>query len=59
MLIEFSVANFRSLRDRQTFSLAKAKGDELLNTNTFQVEAVNKFHLLRSAAIYGPNAQWH
>ena len=56
MLIEFSVANFRSLRDRQTFSLAKAKGDELLNTNTFQVEAVNKFHLLRSAAIYGPNA---
>ncbi len=56
MLIEFSVANFRSLRDRQTFSLAKAKGDELAETNTFTASAVNEFDLLRSAAIYGPNA---
>lgn len=56
MLIEFSVANFRSLRDRQTFSLAKAKGDELAETNTFTALAVNEFDLLRSAAIYGPNA---
>jgi len=56
MLIEFSVANFRSLRDRQTFSLAKAKGDELAETNTFAVLAANEFDLLRSAAIYGPNA---
>ncbi|MES9859109.1 MAG: ATP-binding protein [Sedimenticola sp.] len=56
MLIEFSVANFRSLQDRQTFSLTKAKGDELAETNTFTVSAVNEFDLLRSAAIYGPNA---
>lgn len=56
MLIEFSVANFRSLRDRQTFSLAKAKGDELAETNTFTALAFNEFDLLRSAAIYGPNA---
>lgn len=56
MLIEFSVTNFRSLRDRQTLSLAKAKGDELLDSNTFSVQAANKFELLRSAAIYGPNA---
>lgn len=56
MLIEFSVANFLSLRDRQTFSLAKATGDELLNTNTFWAEAATRFYLLRSAAIYGPNA---
>ncbi|WP_260291415.1 AAA family ATPase [Sedimenticola hydrogenitrophicus] len=56
MLIEFSVANFRSLRESQTFSLAKAKGDELLETNTFTATAFNRFELLRSAAIYGPNA---
>jgi hypothetical protein len=56
MLIEFSVGNFRSLRDRQTFSLVKAKGDELVETNTFTKQAVNDFELLRSAAIYGPNA---
>lgn len=56
MLIEFSVANFRSLRERQTFSLAKAKGDELVASNTFKVQAANEYALLRSAAIYGPNA---
>lgn len=56
MLIEFSVANFRSLRDRQTFSLTQAMGDELAESNTFTIQAANEFHLLRSAAIYGPNA---
>jgi len=56
MLIEFSTANFRSLRDRQTLSLTKAKGNELVESNTFTTVAANKFELLRSAAIYGPNA---
>lgn len=56
MLIEFSVANFRSLRDRQTLSLVKAKGQELESTNTFRVSAANEFELLRSVVIYGPNA---
>jgi len=56
MLIEFSVANFRSLRNRQTFSLTKAKGSELAETNTFTASAVNDFELVRSTAIYGPNA---
>lgn len=56
MLIEMSVANFRSLRDRQTFSLTKAKGDEQVAGNTFKTVAANEFELLRSAAIYGPNA---
>nr|VFK16168.1 MAG: hypothetical protein BECKLPF1236B_GA0070989_109013 [Candidatus Kentron sp. LPFa] len=56
MLIEFSVANFRSLHSRQTFSLIKTKGGELAKTNTFSVSATNHFDLLRSAAIYGPNA---
>ncbi len=56
MLVEFSVANFRSLHERQTFSLAKAKGDELAESNTFTTHAANEYQLLRSAAIYGPNA---
>jgi hypothetical protein len=56
MLIEFSAANFRSIKERQTFSLAKASGGELVETNTFHVDAANQFDLLRSAAIYGANA---
>ena len=56
MLIEFSVANFRSFRDQQRFSLNKAAGSELLGTNTFNLSIANEFELLRSAAIYGPNA---
>lgn len=56
MLIEFSVTNFRSLRDRQTFSLVKDRGDELLGSNTFPSGVLSKTSLLRSAAIYGPNA---
>jgi len=56
MLIEFSVANFRSLHERQTFSLAKAAGKELVDTNTFETEAFNSFELLRSAVVYGANA---
>lgn len=55
MLIQFSVANFRSIRDRQTFSMVKAKGAELPD-NAFETQAPSKFALLKSAAIYGPNA---
>ncbi|MDQ6992769.1 MAG: ATP-binding protein [Mariprofundus sp.] len=56
MLIEFSVANFRSLHEKQTFTLAKAAGKELLDSNTFNTEAFNSFELLRSAVVYGANA---
>lgn len=56
MLIEFSVANFRSFRDQQRLSLNKAAGSELEDTNTFKLPIANEFELLRSAAIYGPNA---
>ena len=50
------MANFRSLCDRQTLSLMKAVGGELVDTNTFKAVASTEFDLLRSAAIYGPNA---
>ena len=56
MLIEMNVTNFRSIRDLQSFSLVKGKGDELMTTNTFATSAINGVDLLRSAAIYGPNA---
>ncbi|WP_305908037.1 AAA family ATPase [Methylomarinum sp. Ch1-1] len=56
MLIEMTVANFRSFSGTQTFSLVKGKGDELAASNTFKVSAANEFELLRSTAIYGPNA---
>ena len=56
MLIEFSVANFKSIKSKQTFSMIKAKGGELEDTNTFQSKGLNKLGLLRSAVIYGPNA---
>ncbi|MCA1779719.1 MAG: ATP-binding protein [Xanthomonadaceae bacterium] len=56
MLIEMSVTNFRSFRETQTFSLVKGGGDERVETNSFAVDAPNNIRLLRSAAIYGPNA---
>ena len=55
MLIEFSVKNFRSVKERQTFSLTSASSHELRETNMMAV-LDGKLTLLRSAAIYGPNA---
>ncbi len=55
MLIELMVENFRSIKERQTFSLAKSKLDEL-EGNAFQPESSGTIPLLRSAAIYGANA---
>lgn len=56
MLVEFTVTNFRSIRETQAFSLVKGKGDELEVENTFSPGAPGTPELLRSAAIYGPNA---
>lgn len=56
MLVELNVTNFRSLRDTQTFSMIKGKGDELADANSFELPANQRLQLLRSAAIYGPNA---
>lgn len=56
MLIQFSLKNFRSFRDHQTLSLVRGKGDELAGTNSFEPPTPGAASLLRSAAIYGPNA---
>ena len=58
MLIEFSVANYRSFRDEVTFSMVasplKAQDGELDKRNLFA--APGDINLLTSAAIYGANA---
>lgn len=57
MLIEFSVANFRSFRERQTLSMVAAPRLRK-RENVFKPESVGeKFpDLLKVAVIYGPNA---
>jgi AAA15 family ATPase/GTPase len=54
LIVEFTVENFRSLKEKQTFSLLATKNKELLNSNTFEID--NKQRLLKSAVIYGANA---
>ncbi|MBR4791405.1 MAG: ATP-binding protein [Treponema sp.] len=53
MLIEFSVENFRSFKEKQTFSLLASKDKELLDENSFQS---GKYNLLKTALIYGANS---
>lgn len=57
MLIEFSVANYRSFRERVTFSLVAADGEKDLPGHVVTVDErpAKPLALLRSAAIYGPN----
>ena len=58
MLIEFSVGNYRSFKEKVTFSMVattlSAKDKKLDRTNLFPVDEDLK--LLKSAAIYGANA---
>lgn len=56
MLIEFRVTNFRSLRDEQVFSMVASKDKTLQDTHTLRSGIAAAPALLRSAAIYGPNA---
>jgi AAA15 family ATPase/GTPase len=55
MLVEFSVSNYRSIRDRQTLSLIASQGAEHREHNTWKI-ADTELRGLRSAVIYGPNA---
>jgi AAA15 family ATPase/GTPase len=57
MLIEFSVSNFRSIRDTQTISMVAAPRLRK-RENIFQPEVIGEKMppLLKVAAIYGPNA---
>jgi AAA15 family ATPase/GTPase len=58
MLIEFSVENFRSIRERQTLSMvAVPRLHKKQNTIKVSIEGERSFPaLLKVVAIYGPNA---
>ncbi|MFZ5655303.1 MAG: AAA family ATPase [Pseudomonadota bacterium] len=56
MLIQFRVTNFRSLRDEQVLSMVASRDKTLRDTHTLATGINAAPALLRSAAIYGPNA---
>jgi len=53
MIAEFTIENYRSFKERRTFSLIATK-DKELPENTF--DAGKKLRFLKSAVIYGANA---
>lgn len=55
MLVEFSVKNFRSIKDKVTLSLVASSSDDAHPENTF-TDPSGKIRLLKTAAIYGANA---
>ncbi|MCX7049612.1 MAG: ATP-binding protein [Candidatus Sumerlaeota bacterium] len=56
MIIEFTVANFRSIRDEQTFSLYAENPGSHLVENLSQPPASGNIPTLKSIGIYGANA---
>jgi uncharacterized protein len=54
MLIEFSVSNFRSIKDMQTLSFVATAMNEHEDTHVFQ--ANKKTRLLKSVGVYGANS---
>lgn len=59
MLINFSTSNFRSFSDCQAINMMKSSLKDESETQFFSfedTEYLNKFSLLKSAAIYGSNA---
>src|ERR1700683_2845463 len=56
MLIEVRVQNFRSIKERQTFSMVGANLAEHIKNNTFDSRLKGFDRLLRSAVVYGANA---
>ena len=54
MIAEFTIENYRSFKEKRTFSLLMTKNRELSESNTFMVD--NKLSLLKTAVIYGANA---
>ena len=59
MLIEFSISNYKSIRDEARLSLVADQGREHRDTNVIEPSLMAESrprHLVRSAAIYGANA---
>ena len=56
MLIEFRVANFRSIREEQILSMVAGKDNSHADTHLTPTGIQSIPKLIRSAVIYGPNA---
>ncbi|MEQ8957739.1 MAG: ATP-binding protein [Coleofasciculus sp. C2-GNP5-27] len=56
MLVEFSVENYRSFKERQTFSMVASEDEAMLSSNSFPMPKTKDLRLLTSAVIYGANA---
>jgi AAA15 family ATPase/GTPase len=56
MLIEFSVTNFRSIKDTQVLSMVASSSKERWEANTFAPNSPSTPRLLHSAMVLGPNA---
>lgn len=56
MLVEFSVANYLSFLERQTLSMVAGSGRDWRARHVFETGHRFVPRLLRSAAVYGPNA---
>ncbi|MEQ8752860.1 MAG: ATP-binding protein [Coleofasciculus sp. G1-WW12-02] len=56
MLVEFSVENYRSFKERQTLSMVASEDEAMLSSNSFPMPRTKDLHLLTSAVIYGANA---
>jgi AAA15 family ATPase/GTPase len=54
MIAEFTLENYRSFKEKHTFSLVSTKSKELSDTNVF--EGTKKLQMLKSAVLYGANA---
>jgi AAA15 family ATPase/GTPase len=54
MIAEFAVQNYRSFKEKHTFSLISTKNKELSESNTFEMG--DKLRFLKTAVIYGANA---
>ena len=56
MLVEFRVANFRSIREEQCLSFVASKDRSHEDTHSLAMDKPGLARLLRSAVIYGANA---
>ena len=54
MIAEFTIENYRSFKEKRTFSLISTKDNDLSESNVFLCE--KNLQLLKSAIIFGPNA---
>ena len=56
MLVKFSVSNFLSIDDKQTLNLVASNSDKTSLKRHFKEFGDYKLNVLRTAAIFGPNA---